>query len=300
MNAPCRIIAFGEILWDLFPDARQNTIGGAPFNVAAHLRQLGADVTFVSAVGQDAAGTAAREILRRFALDTPAVATLPAFPTGSCRVTLQNGTPSYHLTESVAYDSIPLPALTPPFDAIYYGSLAARAATSRRTLLQLLQTVPATERFLDINIRKPYWSPELLHALLPFATTLKFSREEAYVFGNEPLEALCRTLARQYPNLRRILVTLDRDGAFLFSCGQGTSKDSILHVSCPPAQHRGGSTVGAGDAFSACFLFHLLRRTPANECLRRATLLASYVVSRLGAVPDYPPDLLARLLAETE
>ena len=49
-----KIICFGEILWDLFPDGKK--LGGAPFNVASSLKNLGADVEFISRIGNDSLG----------------------------------------------------------------------------------------------------------------------------------------------------------------------------------------------------------------------------------------------------
>ena len=46
------LIAFGELLWDVFDDKR--LIGGAPFNVATHAARLGIETALVSAVGADA------------------------------------------------------------------------------------------------------------------------------------------------------------------------------------------------------------------------------------------------------
>ncbi|MBA4321171.1 MAG: carbohydrate kinase, partial [Flavobacterium sp.] len=45
------IIAFGEVLMDCLPD--KNVIGGAPFNVAIHLKRFGNQVTFVSKIAKD-------------------------------------------------------------------------------------------------------------------------------------------------------------------------------------------------------------------------------------------------------
>src|SRR5260221_6631684 len=45
---------FGEILWDCLPSGRH--AGGAPFNVASHLAQLGVSVSLLSAVGHDSLG----------------------------------------------------------------------------------------------------------------------------------------------------------------------------------------------------------------------------------------------------
>ena len=52
--------AFGEILWDCLPSGKH--AGGAPFNVAAHLAQLGVTVSLISAVGRDAMGDEILEV----------------------------------------------------------------------------------------------------------------------------------------------------------------------------------------------------------------------------------------------
>ena len=49
-----RVVAFGEILWDIFDEKK--VIGGAPFNFAAHLASLGAESYIVSSLGNDENG----------------------------------------------------------------------------------------------------------------------------------------------------------------------------------------------------------------------------------------------------
>ena len=49
-----RLIAIGEILFDLFGD--EERLGGAVLNLAAHATRLGHDVALVSAVGDDERG----------------------------------------------------------------------------------------------------------------------------------------------------------------------------------------------------------------------------------------------------
>jgi fructokinase len=53
-----KIVAIGELLWDVFPDSER--LGGAALNFAAHARKLGHDVIFLSAVGDDERGRTAR------------------------------------------------------------------------------------------------------------------------------------------------------------------------------------------------------------------------------------------------
>lgn len=276
------VLSFGEILWDVFP--HEKNIGGAPLNVSAHLARLGAAVTFVSAVGQDENGDSARAQLQRFGIDQSAVATVADLPTGYCTVTLQDGAPSYCLAKPVAYDRIPMPKLRHnSFDALYFGTLAARTADSERTLLELLRTCTAREIFFDVNLRAPHWTPALLQRLLPHATILKCSRDEVSALsGSEDPRECCLRMAGAYPQLRLCLVTLDADGALLYDARQKA------FLSAPKPNPRGAvvSTVGGGDSFCAAFLCNYLRGEPLPVCLARAVELASYVVTRYGAVPD--------------
>lgn len=69
-----RVLVFGEILFDLYPGYKR--LGGAPCNFAFHLHQFGMDVTFISRIGEDAAGREILQLLRQFAFPTPALHTL--------------------------------------------------------------------------------------------------------------------------------------------------------------------------------------------------------------------------------
>ena len=48
------IICYGEILWDLLPAGKKP--GGAPLNVAFHLKKLGKNPILVSKTGNDQEG----------------------------------------------------------------------------------------------------------------------------------------------------------------------------------------------------------------------------------------------------
>ena len=280
------ILSFGEVLWDIFGDKK--TIGGAPLNFAAHAAKLGADVTFVSAVGDDALGKDTLAAVSALGLSTDAVAVLPGVPTGHCIVTLQNGTPRYALARGVAYDRIPMPALPEKqVNALCLGTLASRDEISRATRDRLLRELHPDEVFFDINIRGNDWSEADLAAVLPFATLLKFSREEKYAFasyGDTP-EEICLSLSETYPGLKQIVVTLDKDGAMSFD----PKKKAFLHS--PKPKNKPVSTVGAGDSFSACWLYNYLCGAEPRKCLARAVTLSDFVVTELGAVPAYPDGL---------
>mgnify|MGYP001242073107 CR=1 FL=1 len=52
-----RIISFGDMLWDLFPEGPR--FGGAPGNYACHIARLGGEVYMVTGVGTGQRGSAA-------------------------------------------------------------------------------------------------------------------------------------------------------------------------------------------------------------------------------------------------
>ena len=49
-----QVLCFGEVLWDTFPEGKKP--GGAPMNVAMHLRQQGIDAVMASRIGSDEPG----------------------------------------------------------------------------------------------------------------------------------------------------------------------------------------------------------------------------------------------------
>ena len=103
-----KILAFGEILWDIFGGEKK--IGGAPLNFISHCALLGAETDIVSAVGKDALGKEALEAVKAFGVGTDYVEVIKKMPTGYCEVTLDaDGVPSYDLVTDVAYDNIPCP-----------------------------------------------------------------------------------------------------------------------------------------------------------------------------------------------
>lgn len=321
-----KIMVFGEVLWDIF--GKEKTIGGAPFNFAAHAAKLGADVQLISALGRDELGDEALAACSALGVPDRFIARTD-YPTGYCEVTLHEGTPEYDLAGDVAYDHIPLPADIneagsiggPRPDVLYFGTLAQRGEESRKTLLSLLERFgaregfpgtggesfddiisggrpamaqPGCEVFFDINIRQHYYSDEMIDRSMRCATILKVSREEIGVFGIEgSSEEICPQLAKRYPNLKMIIVTLDKDGAFAYSCGIG----GVTYAPKPECEVV--STVGAGDSFSAAFLVSYMNGCGISQCLEKATALASYVVGHEGAVPDYSDDIMSSLITDT-
>lgn len=282
-----RVVAFGEILWDIFDEKK--VIGGAPFNFAAHLASLGAESYIVSSLGNDENGRDAIAEAKAKGIRTDHIS-FNRFPTGYCRVTLNNGIPSYDLAKNVAYDHIGRQCPQGRFDALYMGTLAMRTPESRMAFDSLVRCTTAKEIFFDVNIRGNFYSRELLHSLLSCATILKVSAEELPVLGTGSDEIrACLNIAAKYRNLKYIALTLGPDGAAVIDCRAKT----VLYSDKPHSKPV--STVGAGDSFAACFIYNLLAGQPVSVCLDRAVKLSDYVVTQLEAVPEYPAELLSEI-----
>ena len=286
-----KLLSFGEVLWDVFPD--KAVIGGAPLNFAAHFARLGGESYMLSAVGRDALGENALECLKKWGINTKYVA-LSDYPTGSCQVTLsENGIPSYNLLENVAYDYIGC-EIEDNFDLLYFGTLAVNGEGNRASLKKVIEENAFKDIFCDINIRPPFFSRENIEFALNNATVLKISDEELPVILEElkvsatDYKSAVLTLAKQYKNLKIIIITLGEKGSFVYDVLNGeahsTDSEKVEVV----------STVGAGDSFSAAFLYKYTVNASVPDCLAAATRLSAFVVSQLGAIPDYDPAFILK------
>ena len=83
-----KALAFGEILWDIIEG--KPYIGGAPFNLAAHLAKCGADSFMISRVGNDELGLSALEETKSLSVNDTWVQVDNQCATGTVDVFLQD------------------------------------------------------------------------------------------------------------------------------------------------------------------------------------------------------------------
>ena len=73
-----KALLFGEILWDIIDS--KPYIGGAPFNLAAHLTNMGFKSTLISSVGKDALGRKALKEAKKEVLILPLFGSILIYP----------------------------------------------------------------------------------------------------------------------------------------------------------------------------------------------------------------------------
>ena len=163
--ARCRVLAFGELLWDLLPTGP--VLGGAPGNFAFRAQTLGIETRLVTRVGRDGSARRAAEAMGRLGLDTTRIQVDDRKPTGTVPITfLPGGRHEFEILPDVAYDFIEATpsalAWAAEAEALYFGTLAQRSAASRSSLA-------ATPRRGPRPVRRARRQPEarLLHARDP-------------------------------------------------------------------------------------------------------------------------------------
>ncbi len=275
-------LVIGEVLFDRFDDGR-SILGGAPFNVAWNLRGLDMQPTFVSAVGDDADGKHVRERMVEWGMDLRGLQVAHGQRTGTVQVTLNREQPSYDIIYPRAYDCIETPAFAAElqqFAMLYCGSLAWRGERSRATITRLL-TTSSLPRFVDINIREPWFDRAWLPPLLTAADYVKLNDEELSELTGLP----CATAAQISAAVAQLS---DQFGAaaYFVTCGaQGAyaingSTITFAAAAPPPLMI---DTVGAGDAFASAAIDGILRGLPYQQVLDRGVAFAARICGIRGA-----------------
>lgn len=293
-NGFSKIICYGEVLWDMLPGGKKP--GGAPMNVGIHLKKIGLQPTIVSRIGDDEQGTQLKKFLEQNEMDTRFIHTDEKLDTSEVLVHLdENRNATYEICKPVAWDNVciddDLIELSASADLIVFGSLAQRNKTTRETLLRLLENSKAT-RLLDVNLRPPFDTPEIVEQLLRGSDFAKLNDEELVKVagwhnktGNE--KELIKWMAGFY-KCPTVCVTRGPNGAILYI-------DEEFHEH-PGFKVQATDTVGAGDSFLAALIAGLSKTQPTQNALEFACAVGAFVASKHGAVPDYSMEDIQKLI----
>ena len=292
-----RVVCFGETLWDFLPTGKE--AGGAPMNVAYHLRQLGLDPALISRIGLDEEGKQLIEVLDAKHINTDYFQLDYEAPTGKVIAEFNaDREASYTILNRVAWDNIQwedsLPALVSNADYFIFGSLAARSRTSCETLLQLISL--ARTKVLDINLRQPFFDRQIVERLISCADILKLNLSELELITGwfSPLKNetdRIRTLKDRF-GLKTVILTKGKDGAIL-NIGEEFYHHAGYEV-------KAVDTVGSGDAFLAAIIRQLIDRSPPEQALEFACRLGAFVATRKGACPAYSQNDLETYFSNQE
>jgi len=275
---------------DVFPD--RTVLGGAPFNVACHLRAFGLDPVMVTRTGPDLFYDKIIHAMESRGMDTVGVQKDPRHPTGQVAVHLRpDGSHQFEILDYQAYDFIDpvlarLIGLNVRPRLMYFGTLAQRHEISRRALSSLLESAYAP-RMVDLNLRKPWYDTQTIKRSLERADIVKMNEIE--------LETLSRALRIRSDSekqqvaeiikkfkLESVLVTRGEHGAWQLD--KNGRFNEVTPDSGNPVKIE--DTVGAGDAFAAVFIMGRLLSWPVDLTMRRACAFAAAICTIRGAIPQ--------------
>ncbi|MGF1576636.1 MAG: carbohydrate kinase [Cyanophyceae cyanobacterium] len=289
-------IIVGEQLFDHLPDGSA-VQGGAPFNVASHLKGFGGDPLLIGRLGSDQWGEQVLQRMQQRGLRMTGIQRDPIHPTGQVKVSLVEGQPSYEIVLDQAYDFIEATQALAAIEAtgspglLYHGTLAHRTPEARQQLQTLWQQTQVPT-FLDLNLRDPWWDQDWIITCLEQATWVKLNDHELASVVEEQispdtLEQQARAVQLRF-NLSLLVVTLGAKGALLLTPGQ------IIHQD-PVAVPELVNTVGAGDAFCSVVIWGLLQDWDPRVTLARAAHFAAHICGLAAATPD--PSVYPQILA---
>lgn len=279
-----KVICFGEILWDNLPNGR--LAGGAPMNVAYHLRKLGIDSAMLSRIGDDLAGKELQDFIASIGIPTNLVQLDFKEKTSEVIGELKdNNEMVYTITYPTAWDFIEweasYEALIKQTDAFIYGSLSSRHTTSKNTLLRALKAAPY--KVFDVNLRAPFYEKNGIKDLLHHANLVKVNENEIEVLGNWFTSFKSDTdrakALQELFDIDEIILTKGANGSSYYGKGLEISQES-LSVDVV-------DTVGSGDSFLAGFLAKKLNDNSVVDGFKYANKIAAFITTKPGACPPY-------------
>jgi fructokinase len=281
---PQKIVCFGEVLWDVLPGG--SLPGGAPMNVAYHLRKLGNDPALITKIGMDVHGENLVNLLSKSGVCTEYFQVDYEHSTGLVNANAnERSEVIYDIVYPVAWDFIQwddeFTELMAKTEFFIYGSLTSRNKVSRDTLYRLLDL--AKTKILDINLRPPHFNRSHVEFLLTQAKILKMNSAELELitgwFSHFPeMEDRIKLLQDRF-NIETVIVTMGGDGALV-------SKNGKIHYH-PGYRVKVEDTIGSGDAFLAGFVNQLLKSSGTEDALSFASGMGAFVATRSGACPNY-------------
>jgi ribokinase len=264
--------------------------GGKGANQAVMACLLGADVTFVNQLGDDAYATLTRENLQRFGISDAHVGTSSGTASGVAQIWVEpDGTNRIIIVPGANDDLSPEAARQAVEDAdatVVLGQLevpqAATAAGFRaaqaRGAMTLLNPAPAA-----------VLTPELLAAtdwLLPNETEFALLSDGGDPDSDDDLRAYADAVGV------RLLVTLGASGVALLE-----TDGTVRRVAAPSVT--AVDTTGAGDAFVGSFATALAAGHGVDAAITVGNLCASDSVTRPGTQKSFPDPARASELLRT-
>lgn len=306
-----KILSLGEALIDFVPTESGVSLadvpgfyrrfGGAPANVAIGLANLGVDVGFIGKVGQDSFGDFIENYFKNEGVDVEHLHRTDKANTTLAFVSLTSaGDRDFIFYRDPGADELLREkeideAYVSEADVLHFGSISLSRESSRNATAQAVEYARRNGLIvtMDPNVRLNLWEKtsrlkKLTLEFLKRADIAKLSAEEVEFFtGDLDLESGTNKIADMGPKL--VVVTLGAKGCFL------RYKGNYRRIGGYRVDVK--DTTGAGDGFTAGFLYKLLELVDdldgANlekitEALKFGNATGALTTTDYGATSAFP------------
>ncbi|NHK26464.1 sugar kinase [Parvularcula flava] len=297
-----RVLVIGEAMVEMRPagdkpDHYASAIAGDVYNTAVYLKRLAgedAQVSFLTALGDDALSQRMRDTFEDEGIDTGYVRTIKGGTPGLYMIhTDDQGERSFTYWRSAAAarrmlecDSIEgLADLLSGFDLVYFSGITLAILPPDHAALLIAAAEAArpngTTIAFDPNYRARLWSaPELAIAAFDnaFAVSdilLPGMDDEHDLYGSQSPKDTINRLQNGHP--AHIVLKAGKH-VHLYTNGQETGILTVTPVERPV------DTTAAGDSFAAGFLSGWLDGLAPADSVARAARVAAFVVTQPGAI----------------
>lgn len=266
-------------------------MGGAPFNVARHLKAFGQNPVLITRLGNDDLGEEVLNVMAENGMDTVGMQCSKRHPTGNVQVYLEEGSHHFEILPEQAFDYIHpavvrMITLAANPSLVYFGTLSQRSPVSTRALKSVLRSTDAP-KFLDINLRAPWYEEKIIERSLHDAKVVKLNNDELnelsqlLSLAGHDERSQAEELIHRF-NLEQIIVTCGEAGAWHIN-----QNGKVIDARAQRSPIKLVDTVGAGDGFAAVWMLGALKQWPMVRTLERANIFAAALCEIRGAIPDH-------------
>ncbi|WP_068675049.1 ribokinase [Oceanobacillus sp. Castelsardo] len=256
----------------LIGESFQTVPGGKGANQAVAAARLGATVSLIGRVGEDAFGKEIVENLKENGVSVNYVEPVPHLASGTAHITLAEGDNSIIFVKGANDEVIPT-------------YLEKAVSTMREAdMIMVQQEIPEEtveyiadfcKRFNKKWLLNPAPARKISDKVIESATYLTPNEHEFTVMFGEEIRS--EVLSR-YPN--KLFITEGKNGVRYFN---GVSEEIVPSYVVEPVD-----TTGAGDTFNAAFAVAVAEGKAINEALRFANRAASISITKFGAQGGMP------------